>query len=118
MASDDARHILGIFLNEELVGVIDFRFADPEPFDTRLGLILVADSYRRQGLGTWALRILAEWLRQATPSEALVLTVQAQDLAAQRFFRHAGFAFTGRAFRAETAAGSPRFLFMRQDLAI
>jgi RimJ/RimL family protein N-acetyltransferase len=115
-AGDDARHILGIFLNDEMVGVVDLRFADPGPFDVRLGLILLGESHRGQGLGGWALRILEEWLRQATPSQAIVLAVLAQDLAAQRFFRRLGYDFTGQAIRVVVGDYRPRLLMMRKDL--
>jgi hypothetical protein len=115
-AGDDARHILGIYLNAKMVGVVDLRFADPEPFDVRLGLILLGESHRRQGLGGWALRILEEWLRQATPSQAIVLAVLAQDLAAQRFFRRLGYQFTGQALRVVVGDNRPRLLTMRKDL--
>lgn len=115
-ARDDARHILGIYLNDAMVGVIDLRFADPEPFDVRLGLILIGATSRHQGLGSWALRILEEWLRQATPSESIVLAVLAQDFAAQRFFQELGYLFSGQAIRVTAGKGRPRLLFMRKTL--
>ena len=31
--SDEGRHFLGIYLHDEMVGVIDLRLAEPEPFD-------------------------------------------------------------------------------------
>lgn len=112
----DGRHILGIFLQDEMVGGIDLCLAEPGPFDVRLGLILLSEPHRRQGIGSWALRILEEWLRRATPTEAVVLTVLAQDHAAQRFFLHLGYTFTGQAIRAPVGQMHPRLLFMHKGL--
>ncbi len=114
---DDARYLLGIFLQERMVGVVDFRLAEPEPLAVRLGLILLSRPYRRQGLGSWALRILEEWLRQATPTVAIMVTVRAQDYIAQAFFRHHGYVYTGQAVRLNAGpAGSSRLLWLRKDL--
>jgi RimJ/RimL family protein N-acetyltransferase len=116
-AQDDGRYLLGIYLDSELVGVLDFRLAEPGPWDARLGLILLDSVHRGQGLGSWALRIWEEWLRQATPTEAIVLTVAAPGHAAQRFFRHHGYAFTGKATRVLTGDIRTRMLVMSKHLA-
>jgi GNAT superfamily N-acetyltransferase len=114
---DDARYLLGVFWRDRMVGVVDFRLAEPEPLAVRLGLILLSQPYRRQGLGSWALRILEEWLRQATPTLAIMVTVRAQDFAAQAFFRHHGYVYTGQAVRLNAGpAGSSRLLWLRKDL--
>lgn len=114
--ADAARHLLGIFLHKEMIGVIDLKLAEPAPFDVRLGLILLIPEQRRQRLGSWALRILEEWLCQATPTEAVVLTVLAQDHAAQAFFRRHGYAFMGQATRIAAGDQRWRLLFMRKTL--
>lgn len=115
-AASEGRALLGIYLRQTLVGVIDLRLAEPEPFDARLALFLLAEPYRRQGLGGWALRILEAWLRQATPTEAVVLTVLAQDHDRQRFFLGHGYTFTGQALRTVTGEVRSRLLFMRKSL--
>lgn len=115
-AQDDGRYLLGIYLAEEMVGVIDLRLADPGPYDVRLGLVALAQPYRRQGLGRWALRILEEWLRRATPTEAVVVAVAANDYASQAFFRACGYAFTGQATRVPAGDLRLRLLAMRKAL--
>lgn len=115
-ARDDGRFLLGIHLEHEMVGVIDLRLAQPGPFDVQLGLILLAPASRRQKLGSWALRILEEWLRQATPTEAIVLKVAAQDYPAQRFFQRHGYTFTGDSVRVRTGETRSRLLFMRKAI--
>lgn len=115
-AGDDARFLLGIYLDETIVGMIDLCLAEPEPYDVRLGLILLIPAHRRCGLGGWALRILEEWLRRATPTTAVVLTVLAQDYGAQAFFRTQGYGFTGQATRIPMGGTWSRLLFMRKNL--
>ena len=114
--SDEGRHILGIYLHDEVVGVIDLRLADPEPFDVRIGLILMAEPYRGQGLGSWALRILEAWLAHDTPTEAVVITVAAQDHDAQRFLLSNDYVFTGQSTRVLMGATRLRLLEMRKGL--
>ena len=99
-----------------MIGVIDLRLASPEPFDVHIGLLLLAEPHRRQGLGSWALRILEEWLRQATPTEAVVVAIPAQDHAAQAFFTAHGYTFTGHSTRVLAAEQRTRLLTMRKPL--
>ena len=115
-ADDEARHLLGVFLAGELAGVIDLRFDDPQPLDTRLGLVLLVPSHRRQGLGSWALRILEAWLRRDTPTEGVRLSVPAQDHAAQSFFAANGYSFTGQSARVLSGDTRMRLLEMRKSL--
>lgn len=115
-AQDDACHILGIFLEDQIVGAMDLRFDDPEPLDTRLGLILLTPARRRQGLGTWALRIFEAWLGRDTPTEAVVATVPAQNHAAQRFFAANDYSFTGQSTRVLIADTRRRLLVMRKAI--
>ena len=115
-AADGARHLLGIFLAGELAGVIDLRFDDPEPPDTYIGLILLAPTHRRQGNGTWALRILEAWLRRDTPTEGVVVSVPAPDHAAQSFFASNGYSFTGQSTRMLAGDRRMRLLQMRKNL--
>lgn len=112
----EGRHLLGIFLRDSPVGVVDLRLADPGPYDVRLGLILLTPEQRGRGIGGWALRIIEEWLRQATPTEAIMLTVPAQDHAAQTFFARHGYAFTGQAVRTLIGEKRTRLLFMRKEI--
>lgn len=116
VATDEARHLLGIFLSGDLTGVIDLRFDDPEPLDTQLGLILLSPSHRRQGNGTWALRILEAWLRRDTPTEGVLVSVPAQDHAAQSFFAANGYSFTGQSTRVLTGDTRMRLLQMCKNL--
>ena len=112
---DEARHILGIFWEDNIAGIIDLRFGDPGPLDTRLGLILLAPEHRRRGIGSWALRILEAWLARDTPVEQVVAAVPANDHAAQGFFLANGYAFTGQSTRVLAGDTRMRLLEMRKE---
>lgn len=115
-AAEDGRFLLGIRLHESMIGLLDLRLAYPEPFDVSIGLLLLAEPQRHQGLGTWALRMLEAWLRRDTPTEAVVVAVPAQDRAAQGFFLANGYAFTGQSTRVLVGSTRPRLLEMRKSL--
>jgi GNAT superfamily N-acetyltransferase len=115
-AAEDGRFLLGITLRESMVGLLDLRLAYPEPFDVSIGLILLAEAHRRQGLGTWALRMLEAWLRRDTPTEAVIVAVPAQDRRAQGFFLANGYTFTGQSMRVVEASSRLRLLEMRKSL--
>ncbi|HSN77990.1 MAG TPA: GNAT family N-acetyltransferase [Anaerolineae bacterium] len=115
-AADEGRFLLGIHLHDAMVGVIDLRLASPGPFDVSIGLILLAEGQRRQGLGSWALRILEAWLSRDTPTEAVIVAVPAQNHAAQAFFQANGYTFTGQSTRVLVGSSRPRLLEMRKSL--
>lgn len=99
-----------------MIGLLDLRLAYPEPFDVSIGVILLAEAHRRQGLGSWALRMLETWLRRDTPTEAVIAAVPAQDHAAQAFFRANGYLYTGQSTRVLVGSSRPRLLEMRKNL--
>jgi GNAT superfamily N-acetyltransferase len=115
-AAEDGRFLLGILLHESMIGLLDLRLAYPGPLDVSIGLILLADAHRRQGLGAWVLRILEAWLRRDTPTEAVIVPVPAQDHAAQAFFMANGYTFTGQSTRVLEASTRLRLLEMRKNL--
>lgn len=113
---DEARHLLGVFFDDAMAGVIDLRFGDPSPLDTRLGLILLTPAFRGQGIGGWALRILEAWLSRDTPVERVVLSLPAQNHSAQRFFLAHGYRFTGESTRQLAGESRMRLLQMGKSL--
>jgi RimJ/RimL family protein N-acetyltransferase len=114
--AEDGRFLLGITLHESMIGVTDLQLASPGPYDVSIGLILLAEPHRRQGLGTWALRILEAWLTRDTPTEAVVVVVPAPDHAAQAFFIANGYIFTGQSTRELVGSSRLRLLEMRKSL--
>lgn len=116
--SQEGRFLLGIYLEHDLVGVIDLRFGDPEPQDMRLGLILLTPEQRRRGLGSWALRILEAWLARDTPVNRVVASVSTNAYAAQRFLLANGYAFSGESTRVLVGTSRLRILEMRKSLTV
>jgi GNAT superfamily N-acetyltransferase len=115
-AGEEGRFLLGIYLSGEMIGLLDLRLAYPGPYDVSVGLILLAEGQRRQGLGSWALRILEAWLRRDTPTEAVIISVPAQDHVAQGFFLAHEYTFTGQSTRVLIGSARPRLLEMRKSL--
>ena len=115
-AGEEGRFLLGIYLSEEMIGLLDLRLAYPEPFDVSIGLILLAEGQRRQGLGSWVLRILEAWLSRDTPTEAVIVPVAAQDHIAQSFFLANDYVFTGQSTRVLMGSTRLRLLEMRKGL--
>lgn len=115
--AEEGRYLLGITLRDAMIGVIDLRLASPGPYDVQIGLILLVEVQRRQGLGTWALRMLETWLGRDTPTEAVVVAVPAQDRAAQGFFLANGYTFTGQSTRVLAGSARLRLLELRKSLA-
>lgn len=114
--SQEGRFLLGIYLEHDLIGVVDLRFGDPEPQDMRLGLLLLTPARRRHGLGRWALRILEAWLFQETPVTRVVVAVPANDHAAHAFFLANGYTFTGQSTRVLVGSSRPRLLEMHKNI--
>jgi GNAT superfamily N-acetyltransferase len=115
-AAEEGRFLLGITSHASMIGVIDLRLASPGPYDVSIGQILLAEAQRRQGLGSWALRILEAWLSRDTPTEAVLVAVPAQDHVAQAFFMANGYSFTGQSTRVLVGSCRPRLLEMRKNL--
>ena len=115
-AGEEGRFLLGIYLSGEMIGLLDLRLAYPGPFDVSIGLILLVESHRRQGLGAWALRILEAWLTRDTPTEAIKVAVPAQNRSAQGFFLANGYAFSGQSTRVLVGTTRLRLLEMHKSL--
>ena len=112
------RHIMGIFLEEELIGLLDFRLRYPAAEAAQLGLILLAPEYRGRGYGTLAMDIWETWLEVQTPIERVRAAVPAHLRDAQRFFLRREYHLTGESYRASVGDAHPRLLIMVKLLGI
>lgn len=110
------RHILGIVLGDDLIGVMDFRLRYPAVDTAHLGLILLVPEARGRGYGTLAMDIWETWLEVQTPIEKVRLGVVAHNRRAIRFWLRRGYRFTGEARRLAVGAAAPRVLFMEKEL--
>lgn len=110
------RHIMGIVLEEDLIGVLDFRLRYPAMDTAHLGLVLLVPDARGHGYGTLALDIWETWLEVQTPIERVRLSVVAHNRRAIRFWLKRGYRFTGEARRVAVGATAPRVLIMEKRL--
>ncbi len=115
-ASIPERHVMGIFVDEELIGVLDFRLRYPGPDTAYLGLILIVPEMRGKGYGSLALDIWETWLDVQTPIARVRLGVAAHNRRAIRFWLRRGYRMTGEARRVAVGAAAPRILFMEKTL--
>ncbi len=112
------RHIMGITLEDRLIGLLDFRLRYPANDVAQLGLILLHPDYRGQGYGSLALDIWETWLDLQTPIERVRAAVPAHMRDAQRFFLRREYHLTGESYRTAIGDAHPRLLIMVKLLGI
>ena len=100
----------------EMVGVIDFRLHWPDPAVAYIGMVMVAEPYQRQGIGSAAWHLLAPWLAQGAQMSSVRLGVEQFNPNALRFFQSLGFTLTGDATRIQSGQRWVRLLYMEYDL--
>ena len=100
----------------ELIGLVDFRLNWPEESVAYLGMIMVAEPYRRQGLGRKAWRLLMNWLRRETEIQTVRLSVEQFNGEALKFFSAIGFEMTGDANRIRSGERFVRLLTMENEI--
>lgn len=119
------RHLLGIVrrlvaddpaAGVEMVGVVDLRLHWPAPDIAYIGMIMVAEPYQRQGIGSEAWRLVRPWLARSAQMKTARLGVEQFNPGALRFFQQIGFALTGRTDRVRSGQRWVRLLYMEQSL--
>lgn len=124
-ASTPGRTLLGIVrrldpddatAGVEMVGVIDFRLHWPNDDVVYIGMVMVAEPYQRQGIGSAAWHLLAPWLAQSAQVKSARLGIEQFNPDAMRFFQSLGFALTGEANRIQSGQKWVRLLYMERDL--
>lgn len=125
MASEPGRAGLGILLANEpgnpdagaqLVGLLDFRMHWPDPNCAYIGIVLVAEPFQRQGIGTAAWHLLADWLGTDADIQTVKLGVEQFNPGGLKFFESLGFALTGQAQRIRSGKRLVRLLAMETTL--
>lgn len=100
----------------EMVGVLDFRLHWPNDNMVYIGMIMVAEPYQRQGIGSAAWQLLAPWLAQSAQVQSARLGIEQFNPGAMRFFQSLGFTLTGEANRIQSGKKWVRLLYMERDL--
>jgi ribosomal protein S18 acetylase RimI-like enzyme len=101
----------------EMVGVVDFRMHWPDEDVVYVGMIMVAEPYQRQGIGSAAWRLLAPWLAQGAQMKGARAGVEQFNPNGLRFLQSLGFSVTGESSRIQSGKRLVRLLYMDYDLA-
>ncbi len=112
---DPLRHQLGMWLEEELVGILDYVEESPGDGCAWVGLVMVHADHQRRGLATEALQALSEQA-QRDGRPAVRMGVMRDDPSGMAFAGQAGFTSYGTAI-ATTAAGEQPVVLMERRLA-
>lgn len=101
----------------EMVGLVDFRVHWPQESTAYVGMVMVAEPYQRQGIGSQAWQLLRPWLAESAGVTTVCLGVEQFNPGALHFFRSAGFALTGETDRISVGNKWVRLLYMEQRLS-
>jgi RimJ/RimL family protein N-acetyltransferase len=108
----------GLETGFEMIGLVDFRLYWPRQEAAYVGMIMVAEALQRQGVGTQAWQLLADWLSDSTSVEIVRLGVEQNNPGALHFFRVIGFELTGETNRISVGEKWLRLLYMEQSLPV
>lgn len=100
----------------ELVGVLDLRLHWPKAQVVSIGMIMVAEPYQRQGVGTQAWTLVKPWLAQHARMQRARVAVEQFNPTALKFFKSLGFTLTGEANRIKVGDKFVRLLYMEASL--
>ena len=100
----------------QLVGMIDFRLQWPDPDMAYIGILLVAEPFQRQRVGSDAWALLEPWLADEANLRAVKLGIEQFNPGALRFFQSLGFSLTGEAQRIRSGKRLVRLLAMEKEL--
>ncbi len=116
--TEPERYQFGIFVDGELIGMLDCKL-DPEvEKQAHIGLLLLIPPYDDPAIGSLAVRILTRWLVERFGVERLEASVPAHVPEEIAFWQQQGFDFTGQQYRRELAEFAPRFLVMAKTVDV
>jgi RimJ/RimL family protein N-acetyltransferase len=101
----------------ELVGIVDFRLYWPAADVAYIGMIMVAEPFQREGIGSQAWGLLRPWLVETAKVKKVRLGIEQFNFAALHFFQALGFVLTGETHRIEVGSKWVRLLYMEFELA-
>jgi ribosomal protein S18 acetylase RimI-like enzyme len=91
-----AKYVMGVFLDGELVGIVDLIRGFPNQNTAMLGLLLIREKFQRNGIGRQAYFQIEAFVQRQWPEVNCVrIGVIATNEPAFPFWRHLGFKETG-----------------------
>jgi ribosomal protein S18 acetylase RimI-like enzyme len=100
-----------------MVGMVDFRLRWPSPDICYLAMVMVAEPFQRQGIGSQAWQLLHAWLAGIADIRYVRGGVEQQNLSALAFFQRLGFRLTGESRRMRVREKYVRILFIQRAVA-
>ena len=91
----DDKSVLGIFLDEQMIGCIDLVRGYPDASSSFLGLLVIDERYQRRGLGSAAYGRLEQWIRDQGVCDRVRLAVVGVNEPAIAFWESVGLVPTG-----------------------
>ncbi len=125
MEEEPGRYGMGILLPNEpgnpdagaqLVGLLDFRLHWPESDLVYVGMIMVAEPFQRQGIGSAAWQTLEPWLVNEAKVAVARVGVEQFNPKALKFLESLGFQLTGASQRVQSGKRLVRLLYMEKEL--
>ena len=90
-----AKTVFGIYADDELVGVIDLVDGFPVPTTAMLGLLLLAGTHRRRGIGARAARVVEDLILSWGTCDRVRIGVVRANAQALVFWEAVGYSATG-----------------------
>lgn len=91
----DRKYVFGVYRDGAMIGCIDLLVGYPDAHTAMLGLLLVASSAAGNGVGSGALRLLEDWIRQNSDCDRIRLGVVRTNDGVLGFWRRMGFIENG-----------------------
>lgn len=89
------KHVFGIYRGASLLGCIDVLVGYPDSLTAMLGLLIVASDAEGRGVGSRALVLLEDWLRNSACCERVRIGVVATNGRVIGFWHRMGYVETG-----------------------
>lgn len=89
------KHVIGIFSQNTLIGMIDCLIGFPTKEKAHIGLLLISESYQSQGLGKSAYQNLEHYLRTFSSISKIRLAVVVTNKKVLKYWENMGFTLTG-----------------------
>jgi ribosomal protein S18 acetylase RimI-like enzyme len=91
----DKKHVLGIYFEEKLIGVIDCLIGYPASDKAYIGLLILNESYQNKGLGKITYNELEKYLHSYLTLTSIRLSVVESNETVLNYWEKMGFSLTG-----------------------
>lgn len=111
------KHVIGIFYENILIGVIDCLIGFPTNEKAHIGLLLLDENYQSQGLGKSAYLNFEDYLRSFSSITKIRLAVVGTNKKVLKYWEKMGFTLTGEVKPYSNKLLNSESFIMEKDLA-